>query len=79
MIGALAQLPRKQRAALVLRFYEGWPDADIAAAMGCSEVTVRSNASRALSAFRIQLRPIDHPVDHEPTTRAPYLLTLEEI
>jgi RNA polymerase sigma-70 factor (sigma-E family) len=75
MIDALARLPRKQRAALVLRFYEGWPDADIAAAMGCSQATVRSNASRALSALRIQL----HGVDHEPATRAPYLLTLEEI
>jgi RNA polymerase sigma-70 factor (sigma-E family) len=75
MVDALNRLPRKQRAALVLRFYEGWPDTDIAAAMGCSQATVRSNTSRALSTLRIQFRALDH----EPATRAPYLLALEEI
>lgn len=55
MIAALAQLPRKQRATLVLRFYEGQSDAEIASILGCSQSTVRSNAARALAALRINL------------------------
>lgn len=55
MIAALAQLPRKQRATLVLRFYEGQSDAEIASILGCSQSTVRSNAARALAALRITL------------------------
>jgi len=45
----LAQLPAKQRAVLVLRHYEGLPDAEIARMLGSSEVTVRSNAHRGLA------------------------------
>jgi RNA polymerase sigma-70 factor (sigma-E family) len=51
----LATLPRRQRAVLVLRFYEDLPDHDIAAALGCTESTVRSNASRALATLRTRL------------------------
>jgi RNA polymerase sigma-70 factor (sigma-E family) len=51
----LATLPRRQRAVLVLRFYEDLPDPDIAAALGCTESTVRSNASRALATLRDRL------------------------
>jgi RNA polymerase sigma-70 factor (sigma-E family) len=45
-------LPPRQRAAVVLRFYEDLPDAEIAALLGCSEATVRSQISRALAAIR---------------------------
>jgi RNA polymerase sigma-70 factor (sigma-E family) len=51
----LATLPRRQRAVLVLRFYEDLPDREIAEALGCSEPTVRSNASRALATLRARL------------------------
>jgi RNA polymerase sigma-70 factor (sigma-E family) len=51
----LATLPRQQRAVLVLRFYEGLSDPDIADVLGCRPGTVRSNASRALAALRIEL------------------------
>jgi RNA polymerase sigma factor (sigma-70 family) len=51
----LATLPRRQRAVLVLRFYEDLPDHDIAAALGCTESTVRSNAARALATLRTRL------------------------
>ncbi len=51
----LATLPRRQRAVLVLRYYEDLPDREIAAALGCSEPTVRSNASRALASLRLRL------------------------
>ena len=53
MIQLLAQLPRRQRTAVVLRYYLGLPDADIAHHLGCREGTVRSLISRALAALRI--------------------------
>jgi RNA polymerase sigma factor (sigma-70 family) len=40
---------------LVLRFYEGLTDAEIAADLGCSPGTVRSHASRALATLRAAL------------------------
>jgi RNA polymerase sigma-70 factor (sigma-E family) len=48
----LGQLPRQQRAVLVLRFYEDLPDDEIAAVLGCSASTVRSNAARGLASLR---------------------------
>lgn len=51
----LATLPRRQRAVLVLRFYEDLTDAQIAAALGCTAGTVRSQAARGLATLR------DHP------------------
>src|SRR4051794_24526709 len=53
MIRLLAQLPRRQRTAVVLRYYLGLPDAAIAHHLGCREGTVRSLISRALAALRI--------------------------
>jgi RNA polymerase sigma-70 factor (sigma-E family) len=50
----LATLPRKQRAVLVLRYYEQLDDDEIAALLGCARVTVRSNASKALKTLRLQ-------------------------
>lgn len=57
MITRLARLPRRQRAAVVLRYYVGLPDAEIAAYLGCREVTVRSQISRALASLRVGLSP----------------------
>lgn len=49
---ALAGLPRRQRAVLVLRYYEHRTDAEIAVLLGCAESTVRSSAARAFAALR---------------------------
>jgi RNA polymerase sigma-70 factor (sigma-E family) len=51
----LSRLPRRQRAALVLRYYEDLPDAEIAEALGCAVGTVRSSISRALATLRAEL------------------------
>lgn len=50
-----ATLPRRQRAAVVLRYYEGCPDAEIARVLGCTESTVRSQIHRALATLRARL------------------------
>jgi RNA polymerase sigma factor (sigma-70 family) len=50
-----ASLPARQRAAVVLRYYEGLPDADIADILGCSASTVRSQIHRALASLRTTL------------------------
>jgi RNA polymerase sigma-70 factor (sigma-E family) len=49
----LATLPRKQRAVLVLRYYEELDDAAIAHLLDCAPTTVRSNASKALKTLRL--------------------------
>jgi RNA polymerase sigma-70 factor (sigma-E family) len=51
----LSRLSRRQRAALVLRFYEGLDDAEIAVVLDCAVGTVRSLISRALSTLRAEL------------------------
>ena len=53
MIARLDRLPRRQRAAVVLRYYAGLSDAEIAAELGCQQSTVRSQIARALNALRI--------------------------
>ncbi len=61
LIAELDKLPRRQRAALVLRYFEGLSDADIATMLGCSAGTVRTHVSRGLAALRIEMRP-DRPL-----------------
>jgi RNA polymerase sigma-70 factor (sigma-E family) len=61
----LAKLPPQQRAVLVLRYYEGLSDAEIADVLGCRPGTVRGYASRALAALRVELT-VPSPV--APTT-----------
>lgn len=50
----LATLPRQQRAAVVLRFYEDLPDQEIADILGCSVGSARSYISKALTTLRAQ-------------------------
>jgi RNA polymerase sigma-70 factor (sigma-E family) len=51
----LRDLPERQRAALVLRFFEDLSDEDTAAALGCRVGTVRSLISRGLASLRAQM------------------------
>ncbi|WP_155388456.1 SigE family RNA polymerase sigma factor [Catellatospora paridis] len=48
----LGRLPNRQRAVLVLRYYEDLSDAEIAVVLGCAQGTVRSQAARGLAALR---------------------------
>jgi len=49
---ALLALPVRQRAAIVLRYYEDLPDSDIADMLRCRSATVRSLVSRGLETLR---------------------------
>jgi RNA polymerase sigma-70 factor (sigma-E family) len=51
VIGALRQLPARQREALVLRYYLGLSPAEIALVMGIGEGSVRSATHRGLAAL----------------------------
>ena len=55
LVREIAMLPRRQRAVLVLRYFGGLTDAEIAADLGCAEGTVRSHLSRALASLRIRI------------------------
>jgi RNA polymerase sigma-70 factor (sigma-E family) len=51
VLSALARLPRRRREVLVLRYYLGLSEAEIAAVLGISAGTVKSTAARALAAL----------------------------
>lgn len=54
---ALARLPVRQRAAVVLRFYEDLSEAETAAALGCSVGTVKSQVHHGVARLRTLLGP----------------------
>ncbi len=57
LLAEIDKLPRRQRAVLVLRYYEGLSDAEIAEVLGCAPGTIRGYAFRALAALRVELSP----------------------
>jgi RNA polymerase sigma-70 factor (sigma-E family) len=60
---ALAQLPSRQRAVLVLRYWEELSQAETAELLGCAEGTVKSAAARGLQRLRELTAPWDA---HQP-------------
>jgi RNA polymerase sigma-70 factor (sigma-E family) len=52
LVGALSSLPPRQRAAVVLRYFDDLSEAQTAEVMGCSVGTVKSTTARALERLR---------------------------
>jgi RNA polymerase sigma-70 factor (sigma-E family) len=52
LVRALAELPRGQRAVVVLRYFEDLTEAETAVLLQCSVGTVKSQTSRALASLR---------------------------
>ncbi|CAM5421719.1 RNA polymerase sigma factor [Streptomyces avidinii] len=52
LMEALAELPDRQRAVVVMRYWEDLSEAETADVLGCSQGTVKSQASKALVKLR---------------------------
>ncbi|WP_018638644.1 SigE family RNA polymerase sigma factor [Parafrankia elaeagni] len=53
VLRALQELPKRQRAVVVLRYFDDLPEAAVAEILGCSVGSVKSHASRALARLRL--------------------------
>jgi len=71
LLAALAGLSARQRAVIVLRYWEDLPEAEVAAILGCSVGTVKSTASRGLARLREALNetPSGHRLGGTPAPR----------
>jgi RNA polymerase sigma-70 factor (sigma-E family) len=67
---AVAALPRRQRAALVLRYYAGLSITETAQQLRCAEGTVKSLTNRAITTLRTELVDDVHQLD--PTADATF-------
>lgn len=65
VVAALASLPPRQRAAVVLRYYDDLSVDETARVLGCTSGTVKSQTARGLDALRVRLVAAGM---HEPVT-----------
>src|SRR5271170_6794112 len=64
VMAALATLPPRARAVVVLRYWADMSVEEVAAVLGCSAGTVKSQASRAMDKLRVVLEPTDGGQSH---------------
>lgn len=68
LASAVAQLPRRQRAVIVLRFFDDLTEAQTADVMGTTVGTVKSQTARALATLRVDPGLAPSPADCEATS-----------
>ncbi len=70
LLAAMARLPKRQRAVVVLRYFEDLTETQAAEVLGCSVGTVKSQLSRAIAKLRLDpaLTPSDTPSGTTPDT-----------
>ena len=68
LVAVLQALPKRQREVVALRYLADLPEAEVAAALGCSVGTVKQHASRGLAALRAALTPEPSRVSPEGAT-----------
>ncbi|MCM0675005.1 SigE family RNA polymerase sigma factor [Micromonospora phytophila] len=68
VLDALRALPSQQRVVLVMRYWAGLSEQEIAAQLGCSTGTVKSRSSRAISALRRMDGPLARAFDLSETS-----------
>jgi RNA polymerase sigma-70 factor (sigma-E family) len=71
LITGLRRLPRQQRAAIVLRYWNGLSEHETATALGCTPGTVKTHTARGLARLRELIPPDswDLPTTTERTSR----------
>ena len=67
LVRLMLQLPPRQRAVIVLRYWEGHSEAEVAELLGCSVGNVKSAASRGMA----RLRELDATAEAQTTGRNP--------
>jgi len=78
LVTVLLRLSRRQREVVAMRYLADLPEAQVAAALGCSVGTVKQHASRGLAALRLALasstaravvaQPISQPTSTLPSS-----------
>ena len=68
LVAVLRRLSRRQREVVAMRYLADLPEAQVAAALGCSAGTVKQHASRGLAALRAALEPPTEDAPTDPTT-----------
>ena len=54
---AIETLPQQQKEVLLLRYYHGFPEAEVSEILGCPRGTVKSRLHQAVKAVRVKLGP----------------------
>ena len=68
LVRVMRVLPARQRAVIVLRYYDDLTEAETARVLGCSVGTVKSHASRALRSLRTELET-RHAIEEKTLSR----------